>query len=168
VSENHDQRFARILSEMGPALARLASGYEANATEREDLLQEIAIAIWRALPRFRGECSERTFVYRIAHNRGLTHRARRRSPAGQIGDVPDVPDPRPGPDARLAANRRQEQLAAAIRQLDTSHRSVVLLTLEGLSNREVADVIGISEGNVAVRLTRARARLRELLTGAGA
>ena len=49
----------------------LAFSYEAVASVREELVQEIALAIWQALPRFRGECSERTFVFRIAHNRGL-------------------------------------------------------------------------------------------------
>ena len=68
-----EERFERILGEHGAAISRLAYSYEAVAGIREELVQEIALAIWRALPHFRGECSERTFVFRIAHNRGLTH-----------------------------------------------------------------------------------------------
>ena len=67
-----EKQFDRILSEHGAAISRLAFSYEAVAGIREELVQEIALAIWQALPHFRGECSERTFVYRIAHNRGLS------------------------------------------------------------------------------------------------
>ena len=151
------------MTAFGPALARLAAGYEADPAEREDLVQEIAIALWRALPRFRGECSERTFVYRVAHNRGLTHRARRRRRHEPLDHAPEPIDPRPGPEASVLSSQRHERLAHAVRQLDPALRVVVLLTLEGLSNREVAEVVGITENNVAVRLTRARRKLRDLL-----
>ena len=62
-----------ILRVYGPALRRVAASYERAPKDREDLLQEIALALWLALPRFRGECTLRSFVFRIAHNRGLTH-----------------------------------------------------------------------------------------------
>lgn len=161
------QRFTRILREHGPALSRLAAGYEAEAHEREDLVQEIALAVWRALPLFRGECSERTFVFRIAHNRGLAHRWRRRRRFTALDDAGAVEDPGPDPESQAIARQGRERLAAAVRQLPEAYRTVVILTLEGLSNREAADVLGISENNVAVRLTRARQRLRDLLREPG-
>jgi RNA polymerase sigma factor (sigma-70 family) len=65
---DQEGRFNALLATHGPSLARLAGSYARDPTEREDLFQEIAIAVWRALPRFRGECSERTFLFRIAHN----------------------------------------------------------------------------------------------------
>ena len=63
-----DEKFDSLLAAHGPALSRLAASYTNTAHDRDDLLQEIAIAIWQALPRFRGECSERTFLFRIAHS----------------------------------------------------------------------------------------------------
>ncbi len=63
--------FESVVDTYGPALRRLASAWERDAAAREDLLQEILLALWRALPRFRGECSEKTFVFRVAHNRRL-------------------------------------------------------------------------------------------------
>src|SRR5215472_16622042 len=73
-----EEQFTRILGEHGAAISRLAYSYEAVASVREELVQEIFLAIWQALPHFRGECSERTFVFRVGHNRGLTHAWRRR------------------------------------------------------------------------------------------
>src|SRR5580704_8622866 len=76
-AEKNEERFERILREYGQALGRLSSGYERVASARDELMQEIALAIWQALPQFRGECSEHTFVYRIAHNCSITHVCRR-------------------------------------------------------------------------------------------
>lgn len=59
-----DADFDRVLRDYGPALRRLAASWERDAAAREDLLQEILFALWRALPRFRGDASEKTFVFR--------------------------------------------------------------------------------------------------------
>ncbi|NJL28565.1 MAG: sigma-70 family RNA polymerase sigma factor [Thermoanaerobaculia bacterium] len=69
-------------------------------------------------------------------------------------------DPRPGPEAVTAALERHRQLLAALRRLPVGQRQVLALALEGLAQREIAEVVGISESNVAVRLHRARGALR--------
>lgn len=166
VRESADEHFDRVLREHGPALARLASGYERVAAAREELMQEIALALWRALPHFRGECSERTFVYRVAHNRGLTHAARRRPAHQPLHDLPEPLepiDPGPRPDEHAAQAQRRDRLLAAVQRLPLLHRQVIMLTLEELSHAEIADVLGITENNVAVRLHRARKALRQEL-----
>ena len=164
--ESVDDRFHRLLREYGPAIERLASAYEPDPNEREDLMQEIVFALWNALPSFRGECSERTFAFRIAQNRGLTHRWRRRRRDAQLVDlsvVSEIADPHTLDDAPPRDIGRQE-LVAAVQRLQGLQRDVIALSLEGLTNGEIADVIGISEGNVGVRLSRGRAALRAILT----
>jgi RNA polymerase sigma-70 factor (ECF subfamily) len=160
------ERFDRILREYGPALARVACGYEKVASAREDLTQEIALAIWQALPHFRGECSERTFVYRIAHNRCLTHVYRRQPAHEPLDELPPVLeplDPRPLPEEQVAMAHERDRLRSAIQHLPMVHRQVIMLILEGLSHAEIAEVLGITENNVGVRLNRARKALREAL-----
>ena len=154
-----------LLDAHGPSLRRLASSYVRDRGERDDLFQEIVIAIWRALPRFRGECSERTFLFRIAHNRCLTHVARRRPAAPLDEHEADAPDPQPTVEAQLAEEQRRERLSNAVRALPLGYRQVVTLMLEGLPYREIAQVLGISESNVGVRLNRARQLLKERLEG---
>src|SRR5215472_2754730 len=88
-----EQQFEQILGEYGAAISRLAYSYEAVAGIREELTQEIALAIWQALPHFRGECSQRTFIFRIAHNRGLTHVRRRRAPHQSLDELEEVDEP---------------------------------------------------------------------------
>jgi RNA polymerase sigma-70 factor (ECF subfamily) len=163
-AEDREARFARILGSFGPSLDRLAAAYEADAAERDDLLQEISFALWRALPSFRGECAERTFVYRIAHNRGLTHRARRKIRATEPLESADVvPDPGADPEQTLIRNLSRERLEGAVRRLPEGPRQVVVLSLSGLTAAEIGEVLGITENNAAVRLSRARRTLKELL-----
>jgi len=155
----------RVLRAYEPALRRLVASYERDAALAEDLLQEILLALVRALPGFRQDCSERTFVYRVAHNRALTHLAARRAPLDEIDRAAHVPDPAPWPEEAAAAGQRREALLTALRSLPLRHRQVLGMALEGLSTAEVAGVLGITENNVGVRLNRARAALRSALTG---
>lgn len=156
-----ERTFDRLLAENGPALTRLAASYTSTAADRDDLVQEIALSIWRGLAQFRGECSERTFLFRIAHNRAVTHITRRR-PRGET-EAADIPDTRPDPEAGLAREREGERLRRAVRALPLLYRQVVTLMLEGMDYGEIAQAPGVSESNVGARLTRARQMLREAI-----
>jgi RNA polymerase sigma factor (sigma-70 family) len=161
-----EERFERILREHSAAISRLACAYEAVPGIREELVQEIALALWKALPGFRGECSERTFVYCVAHNRALTHVLKRRPPHQPLDELEesDQPiDPQPHPEARLQQTDQRAQVMAAVQSLPVAHRQIILLLLEGLSHAEIAEVLGITENNVAVRANRARNALKEAM-----
>ena len=166
MEDTKNDRFDRIMREYGPALSRLAFGYEKVEGMREELAQEIGLAIWQALPHFRGECSERTFIYRIAHNRGLTHASRRHPAQTSLDDLPqplEPVDPRPHPEKQMAMAHQRDRLRLAIQRLPLAYRQVVMLMLEELSHAEIGEVLGIAEGNVAVRLNRARKALKQAL-----
>lgn len=157
-----ERDFDRLIAANGPALTRLAANYTNTPSDRDDLLQEIAMALWQALPRFRGECSERTFLFRIAHNRAIAHLARSRSRPVADEEV-EVHDPAPDPEAGLAREQGVQRLRWAIHQLPLVYGQVITLSLEGLGYGEIGEILGISESNVSVRLTRARQILRESL-----
>src|SRR5262249_18373951 len=76
--QKHRARFAELMVEFERPMRRLCAAYASRAADREDLFQEIFLAVWRALPAFRGDASARTWLYRIAHNVALTGQARRR------------------------------------------------------------------------------------------
>ncbi len=166
-AESRDDRCVRLLQEHDRALQRLAASYERDPARQQDLVQDIWLAVWQALPRFRGDCSERTFVFRIAHNRAVSHIDHwRRRRADSLEDEASIEAAQPDPERALSARQRRDQLRAAVQSLPLALRQVVVLSLEGLSHAEIADVTGITINNVAVRLTRARAALSRLL-GAG-
>jgi RNA polymerase sigma factor (sigma-70 family) len=157
-----EREYDRLWSDFGASLGRLASSYENDAQGREDLLQEIRLAIWIALPRFRGESSLRTFVFRIGHNRALTHVWRKRK-TGVAEAADELPDPGHSPETSAIRHADQSRLLDAIRLLPIPYRQVLTLTLEDLSHAEIGAVLGISENNVAVRVNRARGLLKERL-----
>ena len=157
-----DAALDRVVRDHGAVLERVVWGYVDNAPDRDDLMQEVLLALWRALPRFRGDSSERTFVLRVAHNRGITYSIRRRRLAALPEDG-QLPDPAPLPEERLIEEQRRDRLFQAIRRLPEAQRQAVMLRLEGLSQREIAEQQDTSETNVGVRLTRARQSLRTLL-----
>jgi len=149
--------------EYGPSLRRVASAWERDPAAQEDLLQEILLALWRALPRFRGEASERTFVFRVAMNRALTHRFRRPPRGEPLDRASHVFDSRPTPEAEATASEQRASLLAALQALPLAMRQILALSLEGLSGAEIAHILGITENNAAVRLNRARRALQEAL-----
>jgi RNA polymerase sigma-70 factor (ECF subfamily) len=155
----------QVLAREGPALARVAALYERDPARCEDLFQDICLAIWQALPRFRGDSSVRTFVFRIAHNRGLSHCAKRArcGVAVELEAAPLLADPRPGPEREAARSEERGRLRAAVLALPLARRQVLALALEGLSSKEIAEVLGITENNAMVRLSRARQALRREL-----
>lgn len=162
-----EEWFDALLATHGPALSRLASSYTRGQGDRDDLLQEIALAIWSALPRFRRECSERTFLFRIAHNRAIAHLGRRRLPTVETDETLDIEDATPDPERALSIEQEGQRLLSAIRRLPLAHAQVVTLALEGMSYAEIGEVLGISETNVGARLTRAREMLRRFLRNPG-
>jgi RNA polymerase sigma factor (sigma-70 family) len=159
-----DEEYERLWDEFGAGIGRLASSYESRVHAREDLLQEIRLALWVALPRFRGDSSLRTFVFRIAHNRALTYVWRRKK-AGHPEDSGDVVDVRENPETHAIQNANRSRLIEAIADLPIPFRQVITLALEELPHAEIAAVLGISENNIAVRMNRGRKLLREKLGG---
>jgi RNA polymerase sigma-70 factor (ECF subfamily) len=154
-------RLRRVLTEHGPALRRFATSWTRSDAERDDLLQDIAIALLAALPRFRGDCPERAFVWRVAHNRACTATSQRKRTEAFDGtvDVESRASTSPSPHDVVEHRQRLDRLQRALRLLRADQRLLVMLALEGLSLDETAAVVGGTANAVGVRLHRARAAL---------
>ena len=165
---DHRAAYEDLLRRYVAPLRRLAWSYEHDPAGREDLFQEIAMALWTALPRFRGESSERTWVYRVAHNTALTFTAsrRRRDSREQPGEPPQEPALPASQERDAIEQQRRNLLWAAVQALPLDERQIVVLHLEGLSAAEIEAITGVSAGAVATRLTRFRQRLATQLRSA--
>jgi RNA polymerase sigma-70 factor (ECF subfamily) len=126
-------------------------------------VQEIAIGLWRAIPQFRGESTERTWLYRIAHNTAITAVTKLRRRGKTESALDDAPENAVAmadhSDERLIEQQKHELLMNATRELSASDRQVMALHLEDLSYREIQEITGMSEGAIATRLSRIRDRL---------
>jgi RNA polymerase sigma factor (sigma-70 family) len=163
--DDFSQRATRVLGEHLPALERLIASYARSPADRADLRQDVALAFWSALPRFRGECSEKTFLLRVAHNRALHFLRKRGAATDDLADHEDRVEATTGknPAIRFERGEQRSRLLDAVRALPVPHRQVMTMMLEGLSQGEIAVALGTTENNVAVRANRARAALRVLL-----
>jgi RNA polymerase sigma-70 factor (ECF subfamily) len=165
---DHRAAYEVLLRRYVAPLRRLAWSYEHDPAGREDLFQEIAMALWTALPRFRGESSERTWVYRVAHNTALTFTASRQRRTGR--ELPEEPRQEPAfaasQEREAIEQQRRNLLWTAVLALPVDERQIVVLHLEGLSAMEIEAITGVSAGAVATRLTRVRQKLATQLRSA--
>lgn len=142
--------------------------YASEQADRDDLYQEITAAIWSALPRFRGDSSERTWVYRIAHNIAISSSLRhRRRTQHETLLRQDAASQSLDPEAQSLENEQRRLLIEAVRSIRGLDKQIIVLHLEGLTNGEIAEVAGLTEGAIATRLSRVRAHLAQFVKTTG-
>jgi RNA polymerase sigma-70 factor (ECF subfamily) len=156
------------LDEHGSSVIKVARAYTLASDECQDLAQEILLQAWQSLPNFEGKASPATWFYRVALHTAMNwHRKDkpRRSRQEPLLDVQTLATD--GANSAEQAQQREtvEQLYAAIHQLPRTDAALVLLYLDELSYREMAEVLGISESNVGVKLNRAKKTLSALING---
>lgn len=156
-----DEECAALLDRNRERLRRLAIAMCHEEAEREDLAQEMVLAVWRGRSGFRGEAKASTWLHRIAVTVAL-QRLRRRRTRPQPVALDDGPEPE-APDADAARTARQDLLRAMARLPDVD-RAVLALHLEDRPLAEIAEVVGSTPNAIAVRLLRIRERLRHLLS----
>ncbi|NBB92772.1 MAG: sigma-70 family RNA polymerase sigma factor [Gammaproteobacteria bacterium] len=146
-----NQALEQVIRDHAGRLRRIARQYAGEADE-QDLLQEICLALWRGLDGFEGRSSLSTWVFRVAVNTALQFVRKRQLPTSPLACEPpgssDVDDP-------------MSLLQAFVAGLDPVNRAVLLLDLEGLGRQQIADVLGLTPGAVAVRMTRLKRRFED-------
>lgn len=160
--------FMNWLDEHGSSVMKVARAYTLTSEECQDLAQEILLQAWQSLPKFEHKSSVATWFYRVALQTAMnwkrkdTTRRARQKPLLEVQTLVIE-----GSDSAEQAQQRDtvERLYQAIHQLPKADAALVLLYLDELSYREMADVLGISESNVGVKLNRAKKALNELMKG---
>jgi RNA polymerase sigma-70 factor (ECF subfamily) len=127
----------------------------------EEVIQDVFLALFRHLSDGKSRDNLRGWLFRVAHNLGLKRRhANREIASAQTEELAEErPDPGPNPEEQAAARQRQKRLLAVVRALPEQDRACLHLRAEGLRYREIAEVLGISLGGVALSLERSLARL---------
>jgi RNA polymerase sigma-70 factor (ECF subfamily) len=161
---DYESQFHRWLDEHAGLLFKVVRSFTTGPPDSDDLLQEILLQAWLSLPSFRAESKATTWLYRVALNTAMVwkrreskHRERRRALPIDVEFV----DHRPAPHEAQAEREKLERLYEVVRGLPPADRALVLLYLDGLSYSDMAEVIGISESNVGVRLNRIKKVLSE-------
>ena len=133
--------------------------YGHTDADREDLFQEISFQLWKAWPSFRGDAKVSTWLYRIALNTAITGLRRKKGHVVFLdgGSMPDAV----AEEKDHAEEERRNRLYDAIRSLSEWERAVVMLYLEDKSYEEMEEILGVTQNNLRVRMTRIREKLRK-------
>lgn len=158
--------FSQVLQEHAALLGRVAATYEANFHLRQELLQEISLAVWQALEKFKGDSSVKTYVLRVAHNRAITHVTyHAKQPRNESYCEVETPQPsqQASSDVQFSQKQQIQTMLKEIRKMPIQTRQVMTMSMEGLSYDEIASACGISSSNAGVILNRARKVLMETI-----
>lgn len=168
----------RVLLRAQEAAYRFSLHVCGSADDAEDVMQDALMKTYRHVSRLRAPEAFRPWLYRTVRNACLMKRRTRVGEPTHFASLDDLTptpgglaaldpaDPGPSPEAWVANRRLRRHLMDALQQLPPSHRVVLVLReVEGLSTREVSEVLGISEPNVKMRLHRARLFMRDQLQG---
>ncbi|MEZ4736291.1 MAG: sigma-70 family RNA polymerase sigma factor [Caldilineaceae bacterium] len=151
--------FDNWLAEHKGILFKVIRAYARHAYDQEDLFQEIALQVWKSVPDYRGEAKVSTWIYRVALYAALawSRKERTQPPTQDLAAVAHtLVATEAVPDERI--HWLYEQLA----QLEPIDRSICLLLFEGFKYREIAELLGISESNVGVKLNRIKTHLARM------
>ncbi len=156
-----ENQFLALISANQGIIYKICQLYRDTNADREDLFQEIVFQLWRSIDRFRGDAKPSTFIYRIALNTAITaFKKERRAIVSYTDQLPEI-----AMEAeQTLLIQRKESLFAAIRKLEEADRALIALWLDELSYREIGEIIGISENNVAVRISRIKNKIKTTLT----
>jgi RNA polymerase sigma factor (sigma-70 family) len=163
-TQEHNAAFERWLSEHGAVLHHVANGF-AEGADRQDLMQELLLAVWRAVPVFRAGSQVSTFVFRVAHNAALTWKRSQRNYRNRVDrfEALSVPEFTATPPESGRTAETLELLYRHIRALPPLDRSLILLHLDGAGYAQMAEIHGLSENNVGVRLNRLKQKLSQAM-----
>jgi RNA polymerase sigma-70 factor (ECF subfamily) len=167
-AEEQEAIFRRWLNDHLGLMLKVVRAGAATPEDQDDLFQEVLVNVWSSIRAFRGEAKETTWIYRVAFNTTMAWRRgewRRRKGHETFLKLDTSPQAQASHVDSLREREIVEQLYAAIRQLPKVDASLALMHLDGLSYQEMAEVLGISENHVGVKLNRIRKQLADQLKG---
>lgn len=157
--ETKETRFKELFDKNSKIIYHLCYGYTGDSDSANDLMQETFIKVWQNLDGFRNQSQISTWIYRIAINTCLSYlRVEKRKVTDEISDfiLENTAEP---------ISEKEEQVALlykCISQLEENERIIITLVLDELPYPEIADISGISEGNLRVKIHRIKHKLTDI------
>ena len=157
-----EKAFLEIVNTNRALIFKVCNMYCNDQENRKDLFQEVVLQLWKSYPGFRKASATSTWIYRVALNTAISnYRKESRKPPGvslslQEFQIPDLGE-------SLAEKEKFMALHEVINQLSAIEKAIIMLYLEEKSYEEISEIIGISTGNVGVRLNRIKSKLSKLV-----
>jgi RNA polymerase sigma factor (sigma-70 family) len=151
--------FEKILTDNKHKIYRICSVYAVQPMEPEDLFQEVIFQLWKSLPSFKGKSSVNTWVYKIAINVCLRSKLKLEKTKEKTVRFDAIQFSKSSAQISAFEEERFESMRACIADLSDADKSIIILYLDEVAYREIAEITGISENHVAVKMKRIRKKL---------
>ena len=164
MKEKEQEFLKRIESHKG-ILYKVSKMYMDNSDDQQDLFQEIVCQLWKAYDSFKGESQFSTWMYRVAINTSIVFLKKEKRKVDKYDLSTDNIREEEG-DSEIKENQL-DHFYKAVQKLEKIDKAIIFYQLEGFSHKEIADNLGISEGNARVKLNRAKEKLKEIIKNQG-
>ena len=155
-----EKQFGRHITENQMLIYKVCRIYAYTDADRDDLFQDIVTELWRAFPKFKGDAKFSTWLYRVAINTAVTGLRRQKDFITSF--APSTLPVHAGDNDYARKEEQLQELYTAIEQLNPVEKAIVMLYLEDKPYEEMEDILGISQGNIRVKMNRIKKKLREL------
>lgn len=156
-----EKDFKQLLEDNKALIIKIAAVYFSDPEDQQDLVQEIAIQLWRSFPRYDSNYALSTWIYRIALNTSITYLRKQKTRQKHMSRLADE-------KTIISWNEEDnskeylKELYRLIENLNPAEKALIILHLDSRSNEEVASIMGISKSNVSTRLNRIKIKLQQL------
>jgi RNA polymerase sigma-70 factor (ECF subfamily) len=160
-SPDIEKEFEKHINENEMLIYKVCSIYAYTDADRQDLFQEIVIQLWNSFQKFKGDAKFSTWLYRVAINTAITGLRKQKDiitsyePAALPANIKDD-------STGMEEEERLQYLHAAIEKLNQFEKAIVMLYMEDRSYEEMEDILGLSQGNLRVKMNRIKQKLRDL------
>lgn len=155
-----EKEFENRIHEHEPLIHKVCRMYAYTLSDREDLFQEIVIQLWRSYPKFKGDARFSTWLYRVAINTAITGLRKQKDFITSV--EPENLPVHPHVEYSGEQEEQLQELYAAIGMLNDVEKAIIMLFLEDKSYQEMEEIIGIDQGNLRVKMSRIKDKLRQL------
>jgi len=161
-NQNLEKEFIEKVMPAQGIIHKVCAIYCDTEEGRKDLFQEILVNLWKSYPSFRGDSKFSTWMYRISLNIAIQH-LRSEKKRKEYSKLPEFFSSTIKPEAEHLPELELNLMYRAIDKLNEVEKAIVMLYLEEKGNDQIAEIIGISQNYVRVKMTRIRNKLKELV-----
>jgi RNA polymerase sigma factor (sigma-70 family) len=155
-----EHAFLKAIHDHQKIISKVCRIYRNRREDQQDLFQEIVYQLWKSYPSFKGEAKISTWMYRVALNTSMAIYRKQTLPLDYRDEFGEHLHPS---SSEAVVSENEERLFLALRTLNDADKAVISLFLEDFNYQEIAEITGLSESNVGVRLNRIKNKLKKIL-----
>jgi len=153
------EQFVEIFKANIGIIFKISRAYTKTAADRDDLINDIALELWKAFPRFKGHSKISTWIYRIALNTSMNYKRSQKTELMFFSDLKQIDNVSSLVDNE--DNKNIDLLYSCIEDLDEINKAIIILYLDNNSHVEISEITGISKTNVGTRISRIKEHLKK-------